>query len=101
MKKVYLNVPEKPDPKRLWRVRIIEKTVEFRNYVRSFYGPGGLYDMGASDTQIAQATIDYIRQCQYGDDHICWGNGDSVDRERVRDILIDRFGLKFPNAHAA
>ena len=64
--------------------------MEFINYVKKFYGPGGLYDMGATDDQIFEATQIYIGR---GADFA----GDSFDREAVRDILIRDFGLKFPD----
>ena len=59
--------------------------IEFINYVKSFYGPGGIYDMNATDDHIIEATFKYIRS---GAD-FC---GDSFDREHVRDIMIDDFG---------
>jgi len=60
--------------------------MEFVNYVKSFYGPGGIYDMGATDDMIIDATFKYMRS---GAD-FC---GDSFDRESVRDIMISEFGL--------
>ena len=43
-------------------------------------------------TDILQATIVYLDQCQNDDFEFCtWGDGDSLDRERVRDILLDKF----------
>ena len=62
--------------------------MEFINYVMSFYGPGGIYDMGATYDMIVDATIQYLTTPDTK-----WGDGDSYDREQVRDILIDRFGL--------
>ena len=56
------------------------------NYVRSFYGPGGIYDMGATDVMIIEATIQYINS---GADF----EGDSFDREHVRDIMIQQYSL--------
>ena len=61
--------------------------MEFINYVRSFYGPGGIYDMKATDAMIIDATMHYITEGGY---KFC---GDSFDREHVRDIMIERFGL--------
>jgi hypothetical protein len=60
--------------------------MEFVNYVKSFYGPGGIYDMGATNEMIIDATFKYITSGA----HFC---GDSFDREHVRDIMIDEFGL--------
>lgn len=70
---------------------IVNATIDFVEYVHSFYGNGGLYDMGATYQQICQATKILLSQ-----------NGinvsfDSLDRERVRDILVLKFQLKFPN----
>ena len=62
--------------------------MNFVQYVRSFYGPGGIYDMGATDAMIIDATIQYLTT-----PGIHWADGDSFDREQVRDILIERFGL--------
>jgi hypothetical protein len=62
--------------------------MEFINYVRSFYGPGGIYDMGATDSMIIDATIKYLTT-----EGTKWCDGDSYDREQVRDILVGQFGL--------
>ena len=62
--------------------------MEFINYVKSFYGAGGIYPMGATDEMIIEATIQYLTT-----PGIHWADGDSFDREQVRDILIERFGL--------
>jgi len=61
-------------------------------YVLDFYGTGGIYDMGATKEEVAICTgIVYEK---YGAES--WGDGDSLDRERVRDILIEEFGRVFP-----
>ena len=60
--------------------------MNFVQYVRSFYGPGGIYDMGATDVMIIEATIQYINS---GADFA----GDSFDREHVRDIMINQYSL--------
>lgn len=71
----------------------------FKAYVASFYGPGGVYDMGATAKQISDATKIYRKRLADGvTPGATWGDGDSLDRERVRDILIEKFGLKFPAA---
>ena len=59
-------------------------------YVLDFYGKGGIYDMGATKQQVVNATNALIKQI---------GNkfeADSIDRERVRDIMIERYKLTFP-----
>ncbi len=68
---------------------------EFVDYVFDFYGADdAIYPMGASKEQITDATLDYLDQCR--DNADLWGYGDSLDRERVRDILISKFNLSFP-----
>jgi len=62
---------------------------EFIEYVYSFYGDGGLYDQKRTREQIAYATLDYLDACN---DVITWGNGDSLDRERVRDTMNHMYG---------
>jgi hypothetical protein len=65
----------------------------FVDYVYSFYGRGGIYDMGALKRDIQQATRDYLNKPNCNFDA---PNGDSLDRENVRDILIADYGYKFP-----
>ena len=68
---------------------------EFVDYVFDFYGADdAIYPMGASKEQITVATLDYLDQCR--DNADLWGYCDSLDRERVRDILISKFNLSFP-----
>ena len=63
---------------------------DFIGYVWSFYGPGGVYpiegltlDMVAAGCQAVAAGPEYC-------------NGDSTDRENVRDLVLSRHGLTFP-----
>ena len=76
----------------------------FVNYVDSFYGQDDpLYPMMCRETgqplnkhDILCATEYYLAQCS--DDRVTnctWGDGDSLDRERVRDILLDDYNYKF------
>ena len=76
----------------------------FVNYVDSFYGQNDpLYPMMSQETKqpltkfdILRATEYYLAQCS--DDRVTncvWGDGDSLDRERVRDILLDDYNYKF------
>ena len=62
---------------------------EFIDYVFSFYGDGGLYDQKRTREQIAYATLIYLDNCN---EFTTWGNGDSLDRERVRDYMNDLYG---------
>ena len=71
----------------------------FVEYVDSFYGVNDpLYPLvkdgqSLSKVDILGATEKYLGQG--ADDkleYVTWGDGDSLDRERVRDILLDEFG---------
>ena len=76
----------------------------FVSYVDSFYGQNDpLYPMMSRETKqpltkfdIYRATEYYLAQCS--DDRVencTWGDGDSLDRERVRDILLEEYNYKF------
>ena len=72
---------------------------DFVDYVDSFYGTNDplypLYLNGVELTKehIRHATIVYLDRCNNDDFENCtWGDGDSLDRERVRDILTQKFG---------
>jgi hypothetical protein len=67
---------------------IVSEVVDFIAYVESFYGnvPNAIYPIGASPKMIIAATSKYINSLN---DKVTWGGGDSLDRERVRDILIE------------
>ena len=73
----------------------------FVDYVDSFYGQDDpLYPMMSRETKqplnkhdILCATENYLAMCSDETNKYCtWGDGDSLDRERVRDILTDKFG---------
>ena len=68
---------------------------DFIEYVYSFYGaPDALYPMGVTREQIAYATLTYLDAiAHYDSETYSWGNGDSLDRERVRDILKQRYAI--------
>ena len=59
---------------------------EFYNYVFSFYNDkDGIYPInGLTKNMIVEATDKYLtsKNCD-------WGDGDSVDREKVRDIILE------------
>ena len=76
----------------------------FVNYVDSFYGVNDtLYPMMSRETKqpltkvdILRASHNYLKMCQDDTNKFCtWGDGDSLDRERVRDILLDDYNYKF------
>lgn len=64
----------------------------FSRYVYSFYGDGGIYDMGVPYEIVKQA-IRFL-QSKPGRKYRCGISvcGDSVDREHVRMILEEEFG---------
>ena len=73
---------------------------DFVNYVDSFYGVNDpLYPLvkdgqPLSKVDILGATEIYLGRISKGDleyVHYSWGDGDSLDRERVRDILLNEF----------
>ena len=72
---------------------------DFIDYVFSFYGDGGLYDQKRTKEQIAFAILNYLDQCN-DDTNMTWGDGDSLDRERVRDFMNDIYGPVLKVAHS-
>jgi hypothetical protein len=56
----------------------------FIDYVLAFYGKGGIYDFGASREMVLEATIKRIEMHP-----LTPFVGDSLDREWVRDIMIE------------
>ena len=77
---------------------------EFVDYVDSFYGTNDpLYPMMSQETKqpltkfdIHRATTNYLVMCLDENEKLCtWGDGDSLDRERVRDILLNDYNYKF------
>ena len=76
----------------------------FVSYVDSFYGVNDpLYPMINVETKqplskidIYAATAYYLAQCGDEQNELCtWGDGDSLDRERGRDILLEEYNYKF------
>jgi len=68
--------------------------VAFRYYVLSFYGHDGIYPLAKYEdgeivpltvADVEMAIMHYIKQCS--NNVVEWGDGDSIDRERVRVIL--------------
>ena len=77
---------------------------DFVKYVDSFYGVNDpLYPMMSRETgqplnthDILCATQNYLSMCSDDSNKLCtWGDGDSLDRERVRDILLEEYQYKF------
>jgi hypothetical protein len=72
----------------------INQLDEFIDYVFSFYGADdALYQMNVTKGDITLATEDYLQVISDLDnDRFTWGDGDSLDRERVRDMLVRNYG---------
>jgi hypothetical protein len=64
---------------------------DFIDYTLTFYGPDGIYPMGANRTVVRNATNDIIKIARIKGEAFC---GDSIDRELVRDLLISKYNLK-------
>ena len=70
------------------------KLFDFVNYVWDFYNPqSDLYPIkGLTKQDIFEAFFIYRDRILKGDleyVHWTWGEGDSLDRERVRDIILE------------
>ena len=82
--------------------RLSDMLTDFTDYVFSFYGDKkeALYPLFNVETDkqvdkqdILSATYDYLHMInERNDEHFTWGDGDSLDRERVRDILVIKYG---------
>ena len=82
--------------------KLNDMLTEFVDYVYSFYGDkkDALYPLFNVDTDkqvdkvdILGAVYDYLSEInRRNDDHFTWGDGDSLDRERVRDFLVRNYG---------
>ena len=66
---------------------------QFLDYVESFYLPSHpdvLYPIqGLTRGEIAIATLKYLDLIASAPELFTWGEGDSLDRERVRDIITE------------
>ena len=71
---------------------------EFHDYCESFYSPSHpdvLYPIdGLTREELALAVLNYLDLCEEGT-HVTWGGGDSLDRERVRNFVIERRAVVF------
>ena len=82
----------------------------FVEYVDMFYGTSDgdetLYPLinkkngqPLNTVDIYRATENYLAKCSDENETLCtWGDGDSLDRERVRDILLAEFGYTHKEA---
>ena len=82
--------------------KLNDMLTEFVDYVYSFYGDKkeALYplfnvdtDKQVDKTDILGAVYDYLHEINTRNSEVfTWGDGDSLDRERVRDILVLKYG---------
>jgi len=79
---------------------------QFINYVLDFYGKSGLYPL--ADPIIYNKFVEYadvlkafnkyvslLKTAELLQTNYTWGNGDSLDRERVRDILLQNYNFQW------
>ncbi len=61
---------------------------QFIDYCMGFYGPGGIYPLGMSSEEVSKAVrlLDLIGQQEL--------ELDSIDREKVRDVVMVMRGSK-------
>ena len=82
-----MHLDKQPKVELDWNIK------EFKEYVYSFYGSGGIEDIGASKEQIEKATlkvIEYSLESGESDIHGAF----SSDLKLIKEILIRDFGLK-------
>ena len=72
--------------------QIVNQLCDFIAYVDSFYNEkNGVYPIkGITNSMIIKATQKYMNSQS---ENYTWGDGDSLDRERVRDIILIDNGL--------
>ena len=70
-----------------------ENMKNFQDYVFSFYGKGGIEDIGASREQIYQATLKVYEYCLDAGESDIQGPFTS-DLNLIKEILLNEFKLK-------
>ena len=75
---------------------IVSMMCDFVAYVDSFYNEkSGVYPIkGMTNTMVLNAVQKYIASLN---EEVTWGGGDSLDRERVRDIILEDNNLEWIN----
>jgi len=69
-----------------------ENMENFQDYVFSFYGEGGIEDIGASKEQIYQATLKVFEYCLESGESDVQGLFTS-DLKLIKEILVNEFKL--------
>ena len=75
------------------KVELDRNMKEFKEYVYSYYGKGGIEDIGATKEQIDLATIKVIEYCLEAGESDIQGVFSS-DLNLIKDILLNDFKLK-------
>ena len=70
-----------------------ENMENFQEYVFSFYGEGGIEDIGASREQIYQATLKVFEYCLDSGESDIQGTFTS-DLKLIKEILVNEYKLK-------
>ena len=75
---------------------IVDTLCDFIAYVDSFYNEkDGVYPIkGMTNSMVIKGVQTYITQIGESES-LEWGDGDSVDRERVRNIILADNGLQW------
>jgi len=79
---------------------------QFINYVLDFYGKGGIYPLAdpiisnkfVERDDVFKALEKYkslLHTAELLQTNYTWGDGDSLDRERVRDILLQNYNFQW------
>ena len=77
---------------KIQKVELDRNMKEFKEYVYSYYGKGGIEDIGATKDQIDMATLKVIEYCLESGESDIQG-AFSSDLNLIKDILINEFDL--------
>ena len=77
---------------KLQKVELDRNIREFKEYVYSYYGKGGIEDIGATKDQIDLATLKVIEYCLESGESDIQG-AFSSDLNLIKDILLNDFDL--------
>ncbi len=77
-------------------IEAAHETVKFVDYIEDFYGKeSGIYDLGATREDCKEACLIYLVALAANREKLgTWGDGDTVDRERVRVVLEEVLNCK-------
>ena len=75
------------------KIELDSNMKDFKEYVYSHYGKGGIEDIGATKEQIDKATLRVIEYCLESGESDIQG-AFSSDLHLIKDILLNEFNLK-------